>query len=56
MTTAEVSNRIWTVPNALSLLRLLGVPLFFWLILAEYDWWALAVLMLKGHCCGTEKV
>ena len=48
MTTAEVSNRIWTVPNALSLLRLLGVPLFFWLILAEYDWWALAVLMTAG--------
>ncbi|GAB3753454.1 CDP-alcohol phosphatidyltransferase family protein [Yimella sp. RIT 621] len=48
MTTAEVSNRIWTVPNALSLLRLLGVPLFFWLILAEYDWWALAVLMIAG--------
>ena len=48
MTTAEVSNRIWTAPNALSLLRLLGVPLFFWLILAEYDWWALAVLMIAG--------
>lgn len=48
MTTAEVSNRIWTVPNALSVLRLLGVPLFFWLILAEYDWWALAVLMTAG--------
>ncbi|RYG78779.1 CDP-alcohol phosphatidyltransferase family protein [Yimella sp. RIT 621] len=48
VTTAEVSNRIWTVPNALSLLRLLGVPLFFWLILAEYDWWALAVLMIAG--------
>lgn len=48
MTTAEVSNRIWTVPNALSLLRLLGVPLFFLLILAEYDWWALAVLMIAG--------
>ena len=44
----QVSNRIWTVPNALSVLRLLGVPVFFWLILAEHDWWALIVLMVSG--------
>lgn len=46
--TEPVSNRVWTVPNVLSMLRLLGVPVFFWLILAEHDWWALAVLMLAG--------
>ena len=27
------SDRVWTVPNALSFARLLGVPLFLWLIL-----------------------
>ena len=29
----SASDRILTVPNALSLLRLLGVPVFLWLVL-----------------------
>ena len=41
-------DEVLTLPNALSLLRLLGVPVFFWLILAEHDWWALIVLMVSG--------
>ncbi len=42
-------DRVWTVPNALSVLRLLGVPLFLWLLLGpEADGWALAVLMVSG--------
>lgn len=42
-------GRIWTVPNALSLLRLLGVPLFLWLvIIAEADLAAFALLVLAG--------
>jgi phosphatidylglycerophosphate synthase len=37
------------VPNALSVLRLLGVPLFLWLLLGpEADGWAVAVLMVAG--------
>ena len=41
--------RVWTVPNALSILRLLGVPLFLWLVLGpEADGWALAVLAASG--------
>lgn len=37
------------VPNALSVLRLLGVPLFLWLLLVEHsDAWALVVLMVSG--------
>lgn len=45
----SLSNRIWTVPNALSVLRLLGVPLFLWLLLGpEEDGWAIAVLMFSG--------
>ena len=40
---------IWTLPNAVSLLRLLGVPLFLWLVLGpEADVWALVVLMISG--------
>lgn len=42
-------DRIWTVPNALSVLRLLGVPLFLWLLLGpEEDGWAIVVLMVAG--------
>jgi cardiolipin synthase (CMP-forming) len=41
--------RVWTVPNALSFLRLLGVPLFLWLVLGpEADGWALALLAASG--------
>ncbi len=40
---------MWTVPNALSFLRLLGVPLFLWLVLGpEADGWALALLAASG--------
>ena len=42
------TDRVLTVPNALSLLRLLGVPLFLWLVLEEHDGWAVAVLMVSG--------
>ena len=42
------SDRVLTLPNALSALRLVGVPVFLWLILAGQDGWALAVLALSG--------
>lgn len=42
-------QRVWTVPNLLSLLRLLGVPLFLWLALGPHaDGWAFAVLVFAG--------
>ena len=42
-------DRVWTLPNALSVLRLLGVPLFLWLLLGpEADGWALTVLAVSG--------
>jgi cardiolipin synthase len=45
----EVSDRVLTIPNALSFLRLLGVPLFLWLILGpQEDGWAIIVLMISG--------
>lgn len=43
-----VTQRVMTIPNALSGLRLLGVPVFFWLLLGEHDGWAIAVLMIAG--------
>lgn len=45
---SEPSNRIWTVPNVLSFLRLVGVPAFVWLILSRHDGIALVVLMAAG--------
>jgi cardiolipin synthase (CMP-forming) len=43
-----VTDRVLTLPNALSALRLLGVPLFLWLVLNEYDPAAVALLMVSG--------
>ncbi|SDS25157.1 CDP-alcohol phosphatidyltransferase family protein [Actinoplanes derwentensis] len=45
----ESSNRIWTLPNAISFGRLLGVPLFLWLLLGvEQDVAAVIVLAIGG--------
>jgi len=42
-------DRVWTLPNVLSALRLAGVPVFLWLVLGpEEDGWALALLMVSG--------
>lgn len=47
--TAVQSDRVLTLPNVLSLLRLLGVPLFLWLVLGPHaDGWAVVVLALAG--------
>src|SRR3954447_6770355 len=46
---ASAADRVWTIPNLLSLLRLLGVPLFLWLALGpQADGWAFAVLAFAG--------
>ncbi len=42
------TDRVLTVPNALSVLRLVGVPLFLWLLLRGDDGWALVTLALSG--------
>lgn len=48
-TNATAADRVWTVPNLLSLLRLLGVPLFLWLALGpKANGWAVAVLAVGG--------
>jgi cardiolipin synthase len=38
-------DRIWTIPNAISFLRLLTVPVFFWLLVSGNFTWALGVLL-----------
>lgn len=48
------TDRVFTIPNVLSMARLVGVPLFLWLILwpvfggPKNDAWAIAILMLSG--------
>lgn len=43
------TDRILTIPNLLSFARLLGVPVFLWLILGPHaDGWALVLLMVSG--------
>lgn len=47
--TAVQSDKIVTIPNILSFIRLLGVPLFLWLILVpQADGWALVLLVVAG--------
>ncbi|QTI67357.1 CDP-alcohol phosphatidyltransferase family protein [Gordonia polyisoprenivorans] len=49
--TAEASgaDRILTVPNALSVLRLVLIPVFIWLVIVEKaDGWAFVVLFVSG--------
>lgn len=49
MNNEEVSDRILTIPNLLSFLRALGIPLLIWLILVkEFDGWAVFVLTVAG--------
>lgn len=43
------AERVWTIPNLLSVLRLAGVPVFLWLLLGPHnDRLALLVLVLAG--------
>jgi CDP-diacylglycerol--glycerol-3-phosphate 3-phosphatidyltransferase len=43
-----VSDRVLTLPNVLSALRLVGVPVFLWLLFTHQDSWAFVVLALSG--------
>ena len=48
-TEADPGDRIWTVPNLLSALRLAGVPVFLYLVLGPHaDGWAILLLMAAG--------
>ena len=42
-------DRIWTIPNGLSALRLAGVPLFlYWVLGPHHDGWAIWLLIVAG--------
>jgi cardiolipin synthase len=43
-----LKDRLWTWPNVLSFARLLGVPIFLWLVLIKQDWWAFGILVFAG--------
>ena len=49
---ADPLGRIWTIPNFISLARLVGVPVFLWLVLGPRsqtaDWWAVGILIASG--------
>lgn len=42
----QPNDRVWTIPNILSFARLLGVPVYLWLILGPH--WDVAALVLLG--------
>ena len=44
-----VGTQVVTLPNVLSFLRLVGVPVFLWAILTGRDGWALVLLMALRH-------
>ena len=44
----DVSSRILTIPNILSFLRLILVPVFLWLIITGQDFWAFIVLVFSS--------
>ena len=44
----EISNRVWTVPNILSFIRLALVPLFLFFIISAHDALALIVLVVSS--------
>ncbi len=48
MSEQVVSTRVLTVPNAISLVRLLMVPVFAVLIATHHDGWAVVVLAVSG--------
>ena len=48
VTIEQVSNRIWTIPNAISALRLLLVPVFAYLVFNNHDVWALIVVFISS--------
>src|SRR6516162_10072608 len=46
---AEPRDRIFTLPNAISVARLAGVPVFLWLVVVpQADWWAVGLLNAAG--------
>ena len=45
MVEASVFDRVWTVPNLISLVRLACAPLFLWLLFGADSFWAATILL-----------
>jgi cardiolipin synthase len=52
LTEPDLPARVWTIPNAISVARLAGVPVFLWLVLGPRsqvgDWWAVGLLIASA--------
>jgi cardiolipin synthase (CMP-forming) len=49
VTRPGTGDAVVTVPNAISVARLAGVPVFLWLVLVPHaDWWAVGLLIAAG--------
>ena len=52
MAATDAQPRVLTIPNAISVARLAGVPVFVWLVLGlrtqTGDWWAVGLLIASG--------
>ncbi len=52
MTASDPQARVVTIPNAISVARLAGVPVFLWLVLGPRsqvgDWWAVGLLIASA--------
>ena len=42
---AAVAPSNWNIPNVLTSLRILFIPVFAWLVIAGHDWWALGLFV-----------
>lgn len=44
----DVTDAIWTVPNIISMMRIVLIGVFGWLIIAGHDLWAIGALVVAG--------
>lgn len=50
----EVSRQIWTVPNLISLLRIVSIPIIAWLIGSNHLAWSLILMAVSGISDGVD--
>ena len=49
----EYQHKILTIPNLLSILRILMIPLFVWLYVGKQDYWGTAIVLLLSGVTDT---
>lgn len=45
---AEPSDAVWTIPNIISMVRIVLIVVFTWLLVTEHDGWAITALAAAG--------